>query len=106
MFISQISKCFSVTKTDIFKELVHFIEIQINRIHIEAYMTAAILIRLLRYLPHFSNLIANLLQVFYKSIRNSIGFLFLFFLIFMSFVLFATLHYGDELYEVSFNSQK
>jgi hypothetical protein len=99
--ISQTLTCFSMPKNDIFKELTYFIETQINRIDIQAYMTAAVLIRLLRFLPHFSNLIANLLNVFYKSMRNSIGFLLLFFLIFMSFVFFATFHYGNELYEVS-----
>ncbi|CAF4237408.1 unnamed protein product [Rotaria sp. Silwood2] len=99
MYISQTLKCFSIPKNDIFKELIYFIETQINRIDLQAYIAAAVLIRLLRYLPHFSNLIANLLDVFYKSIKNSLGFLFLFFLIFMSFVIFATFHYGDELYE-------
>ncbi|CAF3741507.1 unnamed protein product [Rotaria sordida] len=98
-FLTTALKCLSISKNDIFKELIYFIETQINRIDLQAYITAAILIRLLRYLPHFSNLIANLLDVFYKSIRNSLGFLFLFFLIFMSFVIFATFHYGDELYE-------
>ncbi|CAF1923229.1 unnamed protein product [Rotaria magnacalcarata] len=101
VYISETYKCFSISKNDIFNELIHFIEIQINRIYLEACITAAVLIRLLRYLPHFSNLIANLLKVFYKSLRNSLGFLFLFFLIFMSFVISATFHYGDELYEVS-----
>ncbi|CAF3354789.1 unnamed protein product [Rotaria sp. Silwood1] len=100
MYISQTLKCLSIPKNDIFKELIYFIETQISRIDLQAYIAAAVLIRLLRYLPHFSNLIANLLDVFYKSIRNSLGFLFLFFVIFMSFVIFATFHYGDELYEV------
>ncbi|CAF5094577.1 unnamed protein product, partial [Rotaria sp. Silwood1] len=99
MYISQTLKCLSIPKNDIFKELIYFIETQISRIDLQAYIAAAVLIRLLRYLPHFSNLIANLLDVFYKSIRNSLGFLFLFFVIFMSFVIFATFHYGDELYE-------
>ncbi|CAF3558288.1 unnamed protein product [Rotaria socialis] len=99
VYIAETYKCFSISKNDIFNELIHFIEIQINRIYLEACITAAVLIRLLRYLPHFSNLIANLLKAFYKSLRNSLGFLFLFFLIFMSFVISATFHYGDELYE-------
>jgi hypothetical protein len=104
VYISQTLKCLSMPKNDIFKELVYFIETQIKRIDLQAYVTAATLIRLLRFLPHFSNLTANLLDVFYKSLRNSIGFLFLFFLIFMSFVVFATFHYGNELFEVSVSS--
>ena len=104
VYISQTLKCLSTPKDDIFKELIYFIETQIHRIDIQAYMAAAILIRLLRFLPHFSNLTANLLDVFYRSIRNSLGFLLLFFLIFMSFVVFATFHYGNELYEVRFTS--
>ena len=101
MYISQTLKCFSVPKHDIFKEAMPFIQTQINRNNFQAYITAAVFVRLLRYLPHFSNLLANLLNVFYKSVRNSLSFLFLFFLIFMSFVVFATFHYGNELYEVS-----
>ncbi|CAF3340363.1 unnamed protein product [Rotaria sp. Silwood1] len=62
MYISQTLKCLSIPKNDIFKELIYFIETQISRIDLQAYIAAAVLIRLLRYLPHFSNLIANLLD--------------------------------------------
>ena len=99
--IASVLTCLSKPKDDIYKELVPFFEIQRNRLDLQAYLTALILVRSLRFLPHFSHLIANLLNVFYKSIRNSIGFLLLFFIIFMSFVVFATFYYGDELYEVS-----
>ncbi|CAF3610753.1 unnamed protein product [Adineta steineri] len=99
VYISQTLNCLSTPKNDIFKELISFIETQINRMDLQAYIIAASLIRLLRFLPHFSYLISNLLNVFYKSIRNSIGFLLLFILIFLSFVVFATFHYGNELYE-------
>ncbi|CAF0892968.1 unnamed protein product [Adineta ricciae] len=97
--IASVLTCLSKPKDDVYKELVPFFEIQRNRLDLQAYLTALILVRLLRFLPHFSHLIANLLNVFYKSIRNSIGFLLLFFIIFMSFVVFATFYYGDELYE-------
>ncbi|UJR25136.1 hypothetical protein I4U23_006495 [Adineta vaga] len=99
MSISHSFQCLSLPTNDIYKELISFFEIQRNRINIQAYLIATVLIRFLRYLPHFSHLIANLLNVFYGSIRNSIGFLLFFFLIFMSFVVFATFHYGNELYE-------
>ncbi|CAF1241318.1 unnamed protein product [Adineta ricciae] len=97
--IGSVLTCLSKPKDDIYKELVPFFEIQRTRLDLQAYLTALILVRLLRFLPHFSHLISNLLNVFYKSIRNSVGFLLLFFIIFMSFVVFATFYYGDELYE-------
>ena len=100
MTISPTLKGLAVLKKDPFKELIHFIDIQRHRIELQAYVIAAVIIRLLRFLPHFSNVIGTLLDVLYRSIRNSIGFLFLFAIIFMSFVFFATFHYGIELYEV------
>jgi hypothetical protein len=101
MNVSFIGQCLSQIRTDLFRDVIPFVEIQLLRHDLQAYMSAAVLIRSLRFLPHFSHLIGNLLDVFYRSIRNSIGFLLLFFLIFMSFVFFATFHYGNELYEVS-----
>lgn len=98
--ITHALACLSVPQEDIFKELIGFIGIQRTRINLQAFITTAVLIRLLRFLPHFSNLFANLLNVFYRSVQNSIAFLVLFFMIFMSFVMYATFHYGDELYEV------
>ena len=101
MNIRSVLSSLSVFKEDIFKDLVHFVEIQLVRHHLETYITVAILIRLLRFLPDCSILMSNLLHVFYRSITNSIGFLVLFFLIFISFVFIANFLYGDELYEVS-----
>lgn len=101
MNVSFIGQCLSQMRTDLFRDVIPFVEIQLIRHDLQAYMSAAVLIRSLRFLPHFSRLIGNLLDVFYRSIRTSIGFLLLFFLIFMSFVFFATFHYGNELYEVS-----
>ena len=100
MSISPALKSLAVMKKDAFKDLIHFIDIQLHRIELQAYVLAAVIIRLLRFLPHFSHVIGTLLDVLYRSIRNSIGFLFLFAIIFMSFVFFATFHYGIELYEV------
>ena len=106
MNVSYVGKCLAQIRTDLFQDLIPFVEIQLVRHDLQTYMSAAVLIRLLRFLPHFSHLIGNLLEVFYKSLRNSIGFLLLFFLIFMSFVFFATFHYGNELYEVSSLSER
>lgn len=101
--ISTAINSLSEVDKDIFKDTIPFIRIQIIRDDLQAYLAAAVLLRFLRFLPYFSNLLANLLDVFYTSIRNSIGFLLLFVLIFMSFVFFATLHYGNDLHEASFN---
>jgi hypothetical protein len=83
-----------------YQEVIPFVKSQLSRVNVQAFMAASVIVRLLRFLPHFSNLIANLLNVLYKSIRNAIVFLPLFILIFMSFVVFGTFHYGDQLYEV------